>query len=67
MGKGDCAEAVEVAESVSIRVKGRKHLRYGSLWARKRKIHQDSGKAYETYRGETKAAKKLEHISSACS
>ena len=67
MGKGDCAEAVEVSESVSIQVKGRKHLRFESLWARKRKIHKDSGKVYETYRGETKAAKELGHISSACS
>ena len=54
-------------EAGSLRLKGRKRLRYEHLWARKkRKIEKDSGEAYETYRGKLKPAKEVNPISCAC-
>ena len=58
-------EVSEGTEAGSMRFKGRKHVRYEDLWVRK--IQKDSGKVYETYLGEIKAAKELGLISCACS
>ena len=47
----------------SVRYKGRKHLRYEDQWKRKkRKLMKDSGKEYETYKGEIRATKTLPNI-----
>ena len=48
-----------------MRFKGRKRLRYDKDW--KRKILKDSGEVYETYKGETKAAKTSPNITCHCS
>ena len=50
--------AESLADAESVRFKGRKRLHYEDQWKRKkRKLMKDSGKAYETYKGEMRAAK----------
>ena len=50
-------------ESLIERKKGWKRLQYVELWKRKkRKTKKDSGKAYETYNGELKNKKRLDHL-----
>lgn len=47
-------------EGASTRRKGRKRLRCGNKWVRKkRKTQKDSGQVYTTYKGDPKAAKQL--------
>ena len=50
-------------ESLIEQKKGRKRLQYVELWKRKkRKTKRDSGKAYETYSGELRNKKRLDHL-----
>ena len=59
--------ADDLVEAESVRFKGRKRLHYEDQWKRKkRKLMKDSGKAYETYKGEIVAAKSSPNISCRC-
>lgn len=59
--------AESLADAESVRFKGRKRLRYEDQWKRKkRKLMKDSGKAYETYKGEMRAAKTSPSVSCRC-
>ena len=59
--------AESLADAESVRFKGRKRLRHEDQWKRKkRKLMKDSGKAYETYKGEMRAAKTSPSVSCRC-
>ena len=50
-------------EAESVHYKDRKRLHYEDQWKwKKRKLMKDSGKAYETYKGEIRAAKTSPNI-----
>ena len=59
--------AESLADAESVHSKERVRLRCEDQWKRKkRKLMKDSGKAYETYKGEMMAAKTSPNISCRC-